>query len=152
MRVVLQAAIERVSGVRSDAGAWWGELASLAPRQAERQIPRMNAPKRHPSNLAPNMLVTPFERALRVIVPSATRREIWAFFGTHVPWSTIDHWRKGRARPPKWVVAKMRAHVAPVMAIEPYPTHGIKLLAWLAANGGHGPGRPKKEKAPTKEP
>lgn len=110
----------------------------------------MNAPKRHPRDLGRNTL-TPFARVLPILSPRGNRREILAAFKNAVSWSAVRHWRAGRAKPPQWVVDQLRERAALLMAVEPHNS-GAKLMAWLAANGGHGPGRPKKEKAPAKGP
>ena len=87
-------------------------------------------------------LTPPMDRAIRVLAPSGSRREILALFDTRVTWSAIKHWRRGRAKPPQWAVDYLQSRVAPILELEAQAPTGAALMAWLEAHG-----RRPKEKA-----
>jgi hypothetical protein len=104
-------------------------------------------PQEHPKPLpAHNRSPTTFERAIKALAPSGSRREIRALFGNRASWAAIQHWKAGRRDPPQWAIDCLRERVAPIMDLRPGPGTGTALIAWLKAHGRY----PKKKKPPVK--
>lgn len=112
------------------AGKWHDSRAMQLDDTAE------SSPQKHPGSFQVYTVTPAIDRAIKALVPSGRRREILALFGNRVSWSAIRHWRKGRAKPPQWVVDQLQQrYAAPIMEIEPAAPNGAKLLAWLEAHG-----------------
>lgn len=52
-------------------------------------------------------------RALALLVPSGSYREMVAIFGGRAPRQTVKDWRRGYSRPPQWALDMLLARLSP---------------------------------------
>lgn len=93
-------------------------------------------------------LATAFARALEIIAPGASCRELAPLFEGKVDRTTIAHWRNGRRSVPLWAIERVRQihasksselanHLAEATQKETGPTRragAINIKKWNAAN------------------
>jgi hypothetical protein len=59
-------------------------------------------------NIPPLEAYTPFDSLVRGAVPNGSRRAILARLNNQVTWGAVCHWRKGRRKPPAWVIERFQ--------------------------------------------
>ena len=79
---------------------------------------QQHGPRKHPGTAREARLATPIARALAVLAPSGSHKEIQAIFHGRAGWPRIRAWRDGRAMPPQWAVDCLRSRIAPVLEVK----------------------------------